>query len=93
MSTCHQFELQRYNLALLCIQLIRYKYCCLQNLSVTFLVDKMIEYIYCIAINILIITIVQIHKQIQVDCVVSNTNGFINFWLQSLATRGERHKS
>ena len=30
-----------------------------------------------------------IHIQIQVDSVVSDTNGFINFWLQYMATRGE----
>ena len=35
-----------------------------------------------------ITTVIQI--QIQADSVVSDTNGFINFWLQSLVTRGER---
>ena len=30
---------------------------------------------------------------IQADSVVSDTNGFINFWLQSLAIRGETHNS
>ena len=30
------------------------------------------------------------HIQIQADSVASDTNGFINFWLRSLATQGER---
>ena len=41
----------------------------------------------CIAIKISIIMVIQIH--IQVDSVVSNTNGFINFWLQSFDMRRE----
>ena len=45
----------------------------------------------CILINISIIIIVQI--QIQADSLVSDTNGFINFTLLALATRGERQKS
>ena len=40
-----------------------------------------------------ITTVIQIHIQIQADTFVSDTNGFINFWLQSMATRGERHNS
>ena len=28
---------------------------------------------------------------VQADYVVSDTNGFINFWLRSMATRGETH--
>ena len=31
--------------------------------------------------------------QIQADSVVSDTNGFINFWLRFMATRRERHNS
>ena len=34
-----------------------------------------------------------IHIQIQADSVVSDTNGFINFWLQFMATRRERQNS
>ena len=33
------------------------------------------------------------HIQIQADSFISDTNGFINFWLQSMVTRGERHNS
>ena len=47
----------------------------------------------CIAIMISITTVIQIHIQIQADSVVSDTNGFINFWLWSMATQGERHNS
>ena len=43
----------------------------------------------CIAIKISKITIIQINIEIQADSVVSDTNGFINFRLQSMATRGE----
>ena len=42
--------------------------------------------VHCILIKISIATVIQI----QVASVVSVTNGFINFWLHSLATRGER---
>ena len=31
--------------------------------------------------------------QIQADTFVSDTNGFINFWLRFMATRGEKHNS
>ena len=34
-----------------------------------------------------------IQIQIQADSFVSDTNWFINFWLRSMATRGERHNS
>ena len=34
-----------------------------------------------------------IHIQTLADSFVSDTNTFINFWLQSMATRGERHNS
>ena len=34
-------------------------------------------------------SMITIQIQIQADSVVSDTNGFINFWLQSLVTRGE----
>ena len=40
-----------------------------------------------------ITTVIQINIQIQVHSFVSDTNGFINSWLQSMATRGERHNS
>ena len=33
---------------------------------------------------------IHIHMQKQADSVVSDMNGFINFWLWSMATRGER---
>ena len=36
---------------------------------------------------------ITIHIQIQADSFVSDTNGFINFRLRSLVTRGERHDS
>ena len=34
-----------------------------------------------------------IHIQMQADSVVSGTNAFINFWLRSMVTQGERHNS
>ena len=36
---------------------------------------------------------IHIEIQMQADSVVSDTNGFINFWLQFMATQGERHNS
>ena len=42
---------------------------------------------------ILITTVIQIHIQIQADSFVLDTDGVINFWLWSMATRGEGHNS
>ena len=41
----------------------------------------------------LIITVIHIQKQMQADFFVSDTNGFIDFWLWFMVTRGERHNS
>ena len=42
---------------------------------------------------ILLLLLIIIIIIIKADSVVSDTNGFISFCLQSLATLGERHKS
>ena len=42
---------------------------------------------------LLLITVTQLHIQIQADSFVSETNGFINSWLRSMAIRGESHNS
>ena len=44
-------------------------------------------------IMISVITVIQIHIQRQADSFVSDTNGFINSWLQSMVTRREKHNS
>ena len=44
---------------------------------------------YCIDLVMSITTIMQIHIQILADSVVSDTNRFINFWLQSFDTKRE----
>ena len=57
----------------------------LSTLKKNFYTENIRHQYNCIITMISIITIVQI----QAESVVSDTNGFINFWLQSLVTRGE----